>query len=219
MAERRSKKSLSQFELKGPDELNALTQKVDTFLQNRIIQLLADQGYTKDAIAAVVDVSIDHVPNLWSRLEALESLKAKPDFEPLAVAFKRVVNILKKSGKMEMEGQARLGEVQENLFEHESESALYAAYQKVEKKVSDAMDKGLFEKALLDIATLRGPVDAFFDGVMVMAEDQNVRRNRMTLLGHIAVLFGKFADFSKLSTWVSVQNKLEFRKNPLFFFG
>ena len=194
------KKSLSQFELKGPDELNALTQKVDTFLQNRIIQLLADQGYTKDAIAAVVDVSIDHVPNLWSRLEALESLKAKPDFEPLAVAFKRVVNILKKSGKMEMEGQARLGEVQENLFEHESESALFGAYQKVEKKVSDAMDKGLFEKALLDIATLRGPVDAFFDGVMVMAEDQNVRRNRMALLGHIAILFGKFADFSKLST-------------------
>ena len=194
------KKSLSQFELKGPDELNALTQKVDTFLQNRIIQLLADQGYAKDAIAAVVDVSIDHVPNLWSRLEALESLKAKPDFEPLAVAFKRVVNILKKSGKMEMEGQARLGEVQENLFEHESESALFGAYQKVEKKVSDAMDKGLFEKALLDIATLRGPVDAFFDGVMVMAEDQNVRRNRMALLGHIAILFGKFADFSKLST-------------------
>jgi glycyl-tRNA synthetase beta chain len=167
-------------------------------LQNRIIQLLADQGYTKDAIAAVVDVSIDHVPNLWSRLEALESFKAKPDFEPLAVAFKRVVNILKKSGKLE--GQAGLGKVQENLFEHASESALFGAYQKVENKVSDAMDKGLFEKALLDIATLRGPVDAFFDGVMVMAEDQNVRRNRMTLLGHIAALFGKFADFSKLST-------------------
>jgi glycyl-tRNA synthetase beta chain len=192
------KKSLSQFELKGPDELKALTHKVYTFLQNRIIQLLADQGYAKDAIAAVVDVSIDHVPNLWSRLEALESLKAKPDFEPLAVAFKRVVNILKKSGKLE--GQAGLGKVQENLFEHASESALFGAYQKVENKVSDAMDKGLFEKALLDIATLRGPVDAFFDGVMVMAEDQNVRRNRMTLLGHIAALFGKFADFSKLST-------------------
>jgi len=192
------KKSLSQFELKGPDELKALTQKVYTFLQNRIIQLLADQGFAKDTIAAVVDVSIDHVPNLWSRLEALESLKAKPDFESLAVAFKRVVNILKKSGQLE--GQARLGGVQENLFEHQSESALYAAYQKVEKKVSDAMDKGLFEKALQDIATLRGLVDAFFDGVMVLAEDQNIRRNRMALLEHIATLFGKFADFSKLST-------------------
>jgi glycyl-tRNA synthetase beta chain len=62
------------------------------------------------------------------------------------------------------------------------------------------MEKGLFEKALLDIATLRGPVDAFFEGVMVLAEDQNLRRNRMALLGHIAALFGNFADFSKLST-------------------
>jgi len=191
------KKSLSQFELKDSNELKALTRKVYSFLQNRIIQLLADQGYAKDTIAAVVDVSIDHMPNLWSRLEALESLKAKPDFEPLAVAFKRVVNILKKSGKLE--GQARLGGVKESLFEHESESAIFAAYQKVEKKVSEAMDKGLFEKALQDIATLHGPVDAFFDGVMVLAEDQNVRRNRMALLEHIATLFGKFADFSKLS--------------------
>ena len=192
------KKSLSQFEIKDSDELNALTQKVYTFLQNRIIQLLADQGYTKDTIAAVVDVSIDHVPNLWSRLDALESLKAKPDFEPLAVAFKRVVNILKKSGKLKE--QARPAGVKEDLFEHKSESALFTAYQKVEKKVSEAMDKGLFEKALLDIATLRGPVDAFFDGVMVLAEDKNVRRNRLALLEHIAGLFGKFADFSKLST-------------------
>ena len=192
------KKSLEQFELKGPGQLEALTQKVYTFLQNRIIQLLADQGYSKDAIAAVVAVSIDHVPNLWSRLEALEAFKSKPDFEPLAVAFKRVVNILRKSGTLEMKG--KLSEVQQNLFEHASEAGLLSAYQKVEKKVSDAMDKGFFEKALLDIATLRGPVDVFFDGVMVLAEDQDVRRNRMALLGNIAALFGKFADFSKLST-------------------
>jgi glycyl-tRNA synthetase beta chain len=192
------KKSLSQFEIEDSDERKALTQKVYSFLQNRIIQLLADQGYAKDTIAAVVDVSIDHVPNLWSRLEALESFKAKPDYEPLTVAFKRVVNILRKSDKQKE--QERLGKVKENLFEHESESALFAAYQKVEKKVSEAMEKGLFEKALKDIATLREPVDAFFDGVMVLAEDQNVRRNRMALLEHIATLFGKFADFSKLST-------------------
>ena len=61
------------------------------------------------------------------------------------------------------------------------------------------MDKWLFENALQVIATLRGPVDAFFDGVMVLAEDKSVRRNRMALLEHIAMLFGKFADFSKLS--------------------
>jgi glycyl-tRNA synthetase beta chain len=192
------KKSLSQFELKGSDEPEATVRKVYSFLQNRITQLLADQGYAKDTIAAVVDVSIDHVPDLWSRLEALESLKTKPDYEPLTIAFKRVVNILKKSG--DENGQGRIGDVKENLFEHQSEAALFAAYQKVEKKVSEAMGKGLFEKALLDIATLRGPVDAFFDGVMVLAEDSAVRRNRMVLLGNIAALFGKLADFSKLST-------------------
>jgi glycyl-tRNA synthetase beta chain len=192
------KKSLGQFDLQNPDQFEALTHKVYTFLQNRIVQLLADQGYAKDAIAAVVAVSIDHVPNLWSRLEALEALKSKPDFEPLAVAFKRVVNILRKSGKPER--QERLFEVKENLFEHDSESALLGAYQKVQKRVSDAMNRGLFEQALLDIATLRGPVDEFFDGVMVLAEDKDVRRNRMALLGHIAALFGNFADFSKLST-------------------
>jgi len=192
------RKSLQQFDLKGTDELSALTQKVYTFLKNRIIQLLADQGYAKDAIKAVVDASIDNIPNIWSRLEALESLKAKPDFEPLAVAFKRVGNIIKKSDKSEAHG--KLDEVNENLFEHESESALLAAFKKVEKGVSNAMEKGLFEKALLDIAALRGPVDAFFDGVMVLAEDKAVRRNRLALLGHIAALFGKFADFSKLST-------------------
>ncbi len=191
------RKSLQQFDLKGSDELNTLTQKVYTFLQNRIIQLLVDQGYAKDAITAVVEASIDNVPNIWSRLEALESLKAKPDFEPLAIAFKRVGNIIKKSVKLEERGKP--GEVQESLFEHESEAVLLAAFNKVEKRVSEAMENELFEKALLDIATLRGPVDAFFDGVMVLAEDTNVRRNRLALLGHIAALFSKFADFSKLS--------------------
>ncbi|MGD8993021.1 MAG: glycine--tRNA ligase subunit beta, partial [Desulfobacterales bacterium] len=192
------KKSLSQFELKDADTLKTLTRKVYTFLQNRILQLLADQGYAKDTIAAVVEVSIDNVPNLWSRLEALESLKAKPDFEPLAVAFKRAVNILKKSGKQQV--RPRSGELKETLFEHESEAALFAAYQKVEKKVSDAIQKGLYEKALQDIATLRGPVDALFDGVMVLADDKSVRANRLALLEHIAALFGQIADFSKLST-------------------
>jgi glycyl-tRNA synthetase beta chain len=192
------KKSLGHFEFKGPDELKALTQKVYTFLQNRIVQLLADQGYARDTIAAVVDVSIDHVPNIWSRLEALESLRAKPDFEPLAVAFKRVVNILRKSDKSQAPG--KLDEVNPSLFENESEAALLAAFEKVEKRVSDDLEKGLFEKALLDIATLRSPIDEFFEGVMVLADDQNLRRNRMALLSHIAALFGKFADFSKLAT-------------------
>ncbi len=62
------------------------------------------------------------------------------------------------------------------------------------------MKKGLFDEALIAVASLRDPVDHFFDAVMVMAEDKDVRRNRLALLGQIAALFGKLADFSKLST-------------------
>ena len=63
-----------------------------------------------------------------------------------------------------------------------------------------AVKKGLFDEALMAVASLRDPVDHFFDAVMVMAEDRDIRRNRLALLGQIAALFGKLADFSKLST-------------------
>ena len=87
----------------------------------------------------------------------------------------------------------------QKLFQHESESALLAAYEAVKQQVEDNLKKDLFDQALVEIASLRDAVDAFFEGVMVMADDMAVRRNRLALLGLIATLFGGFADFSKLS--------------------
>jgi glycyl-tRNA synthetase beta chain len=190
--------SLEQFGSKGGSELNALIEKVYTFLQNRISHLLAEERFSKDVIAAVVSVSVDDVPNVRNRVNALESLKARPDFEPLAVGFKRVVNIIRKSGQEE-EGAAP-ETVDSKLFEHESEGALFEEFKAIDQKVSEAMGKKSFDRALVEIASLRDAVDRFFEGVMVMAEDTSIRRNRLALLGHIAALFGKFADFSKLST-------------------
>ena len=190
--------SLEQFGDKNASEISDLAEKVQTFLKNRISHLLAEEGFSKDVIAAIISVSVDDVPNVRNRVAALESLKARPDFEPLAVSFKRVVNIIKKSGQQE-EGVAPQA-VEPKLFEHESEGALFEEFKLVDQKVSDAMGKELFDRALVEIASLRDAVDRFFDGVMVMAEDTGIRRNRLALLGHIAALFGKFADFSKLST-------------------
>jgi glycyl-tRNA synthetase beta chain len=190
--------SLEQFGKNGAAESDELIEKVYTFLQNRISHLLAEEGFSKDVIAAVVSVAGDDIPNVRKRVDALESLKARPDFEPLAVGFKRVVNIIRKSGPKEK--GAVLEAVDMELFEHESEGALFEEFKAVNQKVSEAMEKESFNRALVAIASLRDAVDRFFDGVMVMAEDTGIRHNRLALLGHIAALFGKVADFSKLST-------------------
>ncbi|QTA89459.1 glycine--tRNA ligase subunit beta [Desulfonema magnum] len=189
-------KSATLFGERRDRDVGETVSDVYTFLQNRISHLLAEEGFSKDVIASVTSVSVDNMPNVRNRVRALENLKSAPDFDPLAVAFKRVVNIIRKAG----EAGETVGDVDKNLFEHESESALYAAYNAVKNKVSEDLDKGLFDQALLDIASLRDTVDAFFDGVLVMAEDTKIRNNRFALLKNIADLFGGFADFSKIST-------------------
>jgi len=182
--------SLRQFK---PDNPQKVQEQVYTFLRNRMTNLLVDDGFSKDTVAAVLSASADIIPSTWQRAAALEKLKAKPDFEPLAVAFKRVVNIIKKADSVQATGP------DPKLFQHESEAALLAAYETVKNRVEDDLKQGLFDQALVKIASLRDPVDAFFEGVMVMADDSSVRQNRLALLTRIAGLFDKFADFSKLT--------------------
>jgi len=186
-------KSLALFSEKNQKEIEETTEKVLTFLKNRMSRLLVDKGCSKDVIAAVISAGADCVPEVWSRVNALERLKGVPDFEPLAIAFKRVVNIIRKAERFE--GTL----VDEQLFEHPSENDLFSAFKDVRSRALAYLEKDRFEEGLLEIASLRDRVDAFFDGVLVMAEDKGVRYNRLALLGAIAKLFDKFADFSKIS--------------------
>jgi glycyl-tRNA synthetase beta chain len=164
-----------------------------TFFKNRMSRQLADEGFSKDVITSVISAGADSVPEVWNRVKALQRLKGAPDFEPLAVAFKRVVNIIRKA-----EGFSG-AQVDEQLFQHASETDLLAAFNAVQVEALVHLEAGRFEEGLLAIASLRDPVDAFFDGVLVMAEELDIRHNRLALLGVIAGLFDKFADFSKLS--------------------
>lgn len=182
--------------LKGfqPDDTKVVGDQVLNFLQNRMTGLLAEDGFSKDTVAAVLNASCDNIPETWSKVDALEKLKAKPDFEPLAAAFKRVVNIIKKADDIQA------GEIKAELFEHPSEAALVDAYESVKRQIEKDVAGGSFDQAFVKIATLRDTVDDFFEGVMVMADDMDVRRNRLLILAQIAALFGKIADFSKIST-------------------
>ena len=187
-------KSMKLFGQKSDQEFKKNVADVYSFLKSRIAHILAEEGFSKDIISAVISVSADHVPNIWNRTRALEKLKTEPDFEPLSIAFKRVVNIIKKADLPKSK------DVDENLFQDKCETALYESYKKVNKKVLDDLDKGLFDQTFYDIASLRKVVDDFFDGVLVMADDKPLRENRLALLINIADMFGMFADFSKIST-------------------
>jgi glycyl-tRNA synthetase beta chain len=181
--------SLQQFHVEpnGPT-----ADAVHTFIQSRTARLLTEEGFDKDVVAAVIGVSIDNIPDVWQRTKALQSLKGAPDFEPLAAAFKRVVNILRKA-------QDEISALPDKaLFQEPAETALFEAYAQVKDRVEEKMAGSDLEGALRVIASLRVPVDRFFDDVMVMTDDPNLRGNRLSLLQAIAALFDRMADFSKI---------------------
>jgi glycyl-tRNA synthetase beta chain len=170
-----------------------VAEEVYTFLANRISRLMVEAGHHKELVAAVVSVSVDDVPAVWNRVGALTQLRQNEDFEPLAAAFKRVVNIIKKADT------DNLAPVDPDLLKDPAERALFDDYRRVRFQVSQQVESGQLDAALVAIASLRGAVDRFFDEVMVMVDDERVRNNRLALLGAIAGLFGDFADFSKIS--------------------
>lgn len=168
-----------------PDEVEA---DVLSFFRGRFTNLLISQGYPADLVEAVLAVQMDDLVDARRRMEALDTFRKRPEFEPLTVAFKRVANILKK---------VEFGKRPDpSLFDAPQEGDLHRRYQETEGKFSRSMAAKDYEGALAQLAMLRAPVDAFFDHVMVMAEDERVRANRLALLGEINRLFSQMADFT-----------------------
>ncbi|RLB90575.1 MAG: glycine--tRNA ligase subunit beta [Deltaproteobacteria bacterium] len=186
-----------------PENPEETSQNILTFFQHRMEHLLAEDGFSKDVIAAVLSASIDNVPAVWKRTEALQALKVKPDFEPLAISFKRVVNIIKKAkqlGEIPSDMPPAQSKANPAVFQEPCEHDLYNAFQKVKQEISEDLSREAFDRALLAVATLKKRIDAFFDSAMVLAEDKRLRQNRLALLQEIAELFTVFADFSRIST-------------------
>ena len=189
---------LSQFAEKTADRMPELTTAIYVFFERRIERILTEEGFAKDSVAAVTAVSVDQIPDAWKRVEALDRIRAEADFEPLAVAFKRVVNILKKSERDTSRGA--LCRWPRTCLKNRAKRICCRPIKGVKEKVASQVREGEYEVALRDIATLKVPVDDFFEGVMVMAQDDAVRVNRLALLERLAGLFTHIADFSKITT-------------------
>jgi glycyl-tRNA synthetase beta chain len=159
------------------------------YFRARFINLLGND-FPGDAVDAAVSADFSDLVDVRARIAALAEFENHSDFEPLAVAFKRVGNIIKDGTDAPIDPA---------LFEDPAEGALYEAFSTVKASVATRVAAGSWLDALTEIATLRGPVDAFFDRVMVMAEDQRVRTNRLALLTAIARMFNRIADFSKIA--------------------
>jgi glycyl-tRNA synthetase beta chain len=171
--------------------------------ENKILDFILDRArfvfrereqFAYDEVAAVFRAGADDLVDVQKRLLALRVIRKSRNFEPLAVSFKRIRKILEKAGV----GAGDESRVNPELFESAAERELHSASAAAATKVQAMKRGGKYQEALEAIAGLRPVVDKFFDGVMVMAEKEAVRKNRLALLGQLLKEFTTIADFSEM---------------------
>lgn len=179
-------------QFQGNAQFTDPVQDAQIFVYDRLRGLLRDRGHAQDAIEAVVSQSPDRLDDILDRLDAVKAFAALPEAISLAAANKRITNILKKN-------EAPHSEVQSALLVEPAEQRLYGAMVEARLAVDQAFAKGDFASTLKALAALRVDVDAFFNDVMVMAEDAALRANRLALLQALHAMMNRVADISRLA--------------------
>jgi glycyl-tRNA synthetase beta chain len=162
------------------------------FIYDRLAGGLREQGASAQEVDAVLALRPQRLADVAQRLQAVRAFAALPEAPALAAANKRIGNILKKS---EGEGAA----VNPALFAEAAEKDLYAAMQATVPAANAKFDAGDYTTSLQALAALRTPVDAFFDGVMVNADDPALKANRLGLLKSLHEAMNRVADLSRLA--------------------
>ena len=172
---------------------NDVAEQVATFMYERLAGLLREQGYSAQEVDAVLSLRPQRLGDVAKRLAAVRAFAALPEAPALAAANKRVGNILKK-----VEGEVA-AKVDAALLKEAAESALNSALTAAKPQADAAFERGDYAASLQALAALKDPVDAFFDGVMVNADDAALRNNRLGLLATLHQAMNRVADLSKLA--------------------
>jgi len=175
------------------ERINDPAAAVLAFFGDRLAVLLREQGYTAQEVDAVLALAPPRLGDIPRRLEAVRAFAELPEAAALAAANKRVGNILRKAA------EPLAGEVQAELLQEPAEQALQAAMQAALPQAGELFDSGDYTAALQALAALRGPVDAFFDGVMVNVDDVALRSNRLALLARLHGAMNRIADLGRLA--------------------
>jgi glycyl-tRNA synthetase beta chain len=183
------------FQAFGPLLAKDPSVELDEFLIERLKGYLKDAGYSVPEVdAAVYARKLTEWSSLPKRLAAVRAFAALPEAPALAAANKRIGNILKKSP------ESADAHVTDALLQESAEKALHAAMQRVVPTANAQFDAGDYTASLQSLAALRAPVDAFFDGVMVNAEQADLRLNRLGLLKSLHESMNRVAQLERLAT-------------------
>jgi len=178
---------------------DAVASKVRAFLRERLdFYLRENRNLTYDVVAATLAAGDDNIPDAIARAQALTAVRGSEDFAAISAAFKRIKNILRQAAEKQTE--AVPATVNESLLTDPAEKALYAESTQLAAIVEQLRAQQKYPEALEKIATLRPHVDNFFDKVMVMAPDPELRQNRLALISSVLKEFSKIADFSEIVT-------------------
>ncbi|KGH11493.1 glycine--tRNA ligase subunit beta [Comamonas thiooxydans] len=175
------------------DKIQDATPQLVEFIYDRLANMFREQGYSAQEVEAVLALQPQRLSDVQKRLEAVRAFATLPEAAALAAANKRVGNILKKA---ETDVQPH---VNEGLLAEQAEKDLYAVLQQVAPKAQQQFAAGDYTASLQTLAALRASVDAFFEQVMVNAEDPALRANRLGLLATLHEAMNRVADLAKLA--------------------
>jgi glycyl-tRNA synthetase beta chain len=165
-----------------------LTVELLNFFKLRLKHVLQEKGIRYDLIDAVLGNEIGSVPSLIRKAEVLHTKKDESGFKESIEALSRILNISKKSDD--------IGEIKESLFENEYEKQLYSKYQ----TVKEALEKDVRteEEFYLQLISMKDEINQYFDHTMIMAEDENLKQNRLNQMAQIAILIKQFANVNDI---------------------
>ena len=183
-------KALSLYGDKVDGSKETVALVVD-YVRDRFINDQISSGADAEAVEAVTSVAFDDVIDCKQKIAALTAIRSEDAFSVLAASFKRIRNIIKENSATE---------VDEALFTEEAEKGLASSYASVAQTVAPLLQEAKYAEALSAMLDLKSPVDAFFDTVMVMDDDEAIRQNRLNLLTAVSNLFLQVGDISKMQS-------------------
>lgn len=171
------------------DDADKVREDLEQFFHNRIKSIFTEFGFSYDEIDASLANVLDDVYEAYRRVEALHKLRGNDDFEDLLISFRRMSNIIEEGGRFNF---------LESLLKEKEEKALHGHFLSMRESIVENIQKRNYAEVYRILSTFKPYVDSFFDNVLVMDENLELRQNRLRLLQNITLVFSDIIDFSKI---------------------